>query len=81
MFSGDAVVITPAKNMVRMFNPVGSHIWALIDGQRSVTEIITILAEEYPDVTLERAQKTTLDFFHMLDSKQLVAWVEAPPKH
>lgn len=80
VFSGDAVVITPAKNMVRMFNPVGSRIWTLIDGQRSVSEIIGILVEEYPDVTFEHAQKTTLDFFRMMESKHLVAWLDEPQK-
>lgn len=74
LFSGEAVVITPAENTVRMFNPVGSRIWQLMDGQRSVAQIIAALVDEY-DVDPARAQRTTLDFFAMLEEKELVAWV------
>jgi hypothetical protein len=74
VFSGEAVVITPAENAVRMFNPVGSRIWELMDGQRSVDQIVATLIDEF-DVEPERAQRTTLDFFAMLEEKGLLAWV------
>jgi len=74
LFSGEAVVITPAENTVRMFNPVGSRIWELMDGQHSVGQIIATLIDEF-DVAPERAQQTTLDFFAMLEEKELVAWI------
>ncbi len=73
VFSGEAVIITPAENTVRMFNPVGSRIWELMDGQRSVGQIVDALVDEY-DVEPERAERTTLDFFAMLEEKELVAW-------
>lgn len=73
MFSGEAVVITPTENMVRMFNPVGSRIWQLIDGHRSVAQIIGALIDEYA-VAPEQAERTSLEFFAMLDEKQLVQW-------
>lgn len=47
LFSGEAVVITPRENMVRMFNRVGSRIWELMDGGRSIEQIAAALAEEY----------------------------------
>ncbi len=47
VFSGEAVVISPAENTVRMFNDVGSRIWALADGQHTVDEIGGILVSEY----------------------------------
>ena len=75
LFSGEAVIITPAENTVRMFNPVGSRIWELMDGQRSVGQIIATLIDEF-DVEPERAERTTLDFFAMLEEKDLVAWVD-----
>lgn len=73
MFSGEAVVITPATNMVRMFNPIGSRIWELIDGQRTVEDITGMLIGEY-DVTPERAATTSMEFFAMLEEKQLIQW-------
>ena len=74
VFSGEAVIITPAENTVRMFNPVGSRIWELMDGSRTVGQIVAQLIEEF-DVEPERAERTTLDFFAMLEEKELVAWV------
>ena len=76
VFSGEAVIITPAENSVRMFNPVGSRIWELMDGSRTVGQIVAQLIDEF-DVEPERAERTTLDFFAMLEEKELVAWVEA----
>lgn len=75
IFDGEAVVITPAENITRMFNPVGSHIWELIDGRRSIGQIVDLLIDEY-DVNPERARRTTLDFFAMLEEKRLVVWAE-----
>lgn len=78
VFSGEAVIITPAENMVRMFNPVGSRIWELMDGQRTVGQIVVTLIDEY-DVEPERAQRTTVEFFTMLEEKKLVAWAGRNP--
>jgi hypothetical protein len=57
-----------------MFNPVGSRIWELMDGSRTVGQIVAQLIDEF-DVEPERAQRTTLEFFAMLEEKELVAWV------
>jgi hypothetical protein len=75
VFSGEAVVITPAENKVRMFNPVGSLIWELMDGQRTVGQITDLLIDEF-DVAPERAQRTTQEFLAMLDEKNMIAWVD-----
>jgi pyrroloquinoline quinone biosynthesis protein D len=73
VFSGEAVVITPAENKVRMLNPVGSRIWELADGARSVAEIVAVLTDEF-DVDPERAQRTTLDLLDTLAAKDLIVW-------
>lgn len=75
VFSGEAVVIVPAENTVRMFNPVGSRIWELMNGQRTVGQIIDLLIDEF-DVTPERAQRTTQEFLVMLDEKNMIAWLD-----
>lgn len=75
LFSGEAVIITPAENTVRMFNPVGSRIWELMDGQRTVGQIIDLLIDEF-DVESERAQCTAQEFLAMLDEKNMIAWVD-----
>ena len=73
VFSGEAVVISPAENMVRMFNPVGSRIWELADGTRTVEEIAVTLTQEFA-VDLPEARRSTATFVEELVAKQLLAW-------
>lgn len=73
VFSGEAVVITPAENKVRMLNPVGSRIWQLADGSRSVAEIVGLLTDEY-EVEPARAERTTLELLETLAAKELIVW-------
>lgn len=76
IYSGEAVIITPAENMVRMLNPTGSRIWELADGTRTVAEIAAVLAAEYAidPAQAEAAARRLLD---ELTEKGLVAWAEA----
>ena len=73
VFSGEAVIISPAENVIRMLNPTGSRIWELADGSRTVDEIVEILVAEY-DVDAARAQQKALDLLSELDDKGLIAW-------
>jgi hypothetical protein len=75
VFSGEAVVISPAENMVRMFNPVGSRIWELADGQRTVEEIAQQLTAEY-DVQLPAARVEVGEFVDALVAKGLLTFAE-----
>jgi len=73
VFSGEAVVISPAENMVRMFNPVGSRIWELADGTRTLDQIAATLAAEYA-ITEAHARRSVEDFVAELMNKGLLAW-------
>ncbi len=75
VFSGEAVVISPAENMVRMFNPVGSRIWELADGQRTVEEIAQQLTAEYA-VELPAARVEVGEFVDALVAKGLLTFAE-----
>lgn len=75
VFSGEAVVISPAENMVRMFNPVGSRIWELADGQHTVEEIAQQLTAEYA-VELPAARVEVGGFVDALAAKGLLTFVE-----
>ncbi len=76
VYSGDAVILSPAENMVRMLNPVGSRIWELVDGVRTVDEIAMALTAEF-DVEYAEARRSTQEFLDTLADKRLVAWKEA----
>jgi hypothetical protein len=73
VFSGEAVVITPAQNTLRMFNRAGSRIWELMDGERSIEEIAVVLSQEY-QVEPEEALASVLRFTDELHGKGLVAY-------
>lgn len=73
VYSGEAVILSPAENMVRMLNPVGSRIWELADGTRSVDEIATVLTAEF-DVEYPQARQNTGEFVEALIAKGLLTW-------
>lgn len=75
VFSGEAVVITPADNTVRMLNPVGSRVWELADGQHTVDEIVDALVAEFA-VDRAAAQGSVQKFVTELMDKGLLKWAE-----
>jgi hypothetical protein len=78
VFSGDAVVISPAANKVRMLNPVGSRIWQLADGNHTVEDIASILTEEF-EVERDHARSSVASFVADLVMQDLLAWADDPP--
>jgi hypothetical protein len=75
VFSGEAVVISPAENTVRLLNPVGSRIWELADGAATAEDIAAQLTQEFA-VDLDHARQSVAAFLAELDGKGLLAWVE-----
>ncbi len=75
VFSGEAVIITPAENTVRMLNAAGSRIWELADGTRTVEQITETLTQEF-DVDLAQARSSVTAFIDELAAKGLLAFPE-----
>ena len=75
VFSGEAVIITPAENMVRMLNEVGSRVWELADGTRTVEQIAVALTQEFA-VDLPQARSSATAFIDELAAKGLLAFVD-----
>jgi len=71
IINGEAVVIVPSEQMVNVLNPVGSRIWDLTDGKRSVAEIAEILTQEF-DVSYETAIKDAIEFTGDLAEKKMM---------
>lgn len=74
-------IIVPIKNRVGdldsiyTLNEVGTMIWELIDGKRSVSQIAEEICVSY-DVTPEEAKKDTIDFVTTLMKAGLVRGAE-----
>ena len=46
IIEGEAVLLSMDTKVLRGLNPVGSRIWELIDGQRSLEEITGVIVQE-----------------------------------
>ncbi len=73
VFSGEAVIISPAENVVRMLNPVGSRIWELCDGSHTLDQIAAALTEEF-EVDPAHARESVATFVADLLDKELLTW-------
>ena len=67
----EAIVILPAQGQVKVLSEVGARIWDLVDGQRTISDLIDIICEEY-EVKREEVEKDTMDFVQRLIDVQLL---------
>ncbi len=65
VLDGEAVIILSESNLVNVYNPVGSRVWELCDGTRTVDEVVDLIVSEY-DVDRERAQADVVAFIEQL---------------
>lgn len=72
-FGGEAVLIDPDRNVVRMLNEVGSRIWELADGSRDEDEIVAVLVSEYA-VEQDAASAAVRQFLDELSRRDLLVW-------
>ena len=66
-----AMIVVPGRSEVQVLNSIGTQVWNLIDGQRTVGEIIERLVEEY-DVAPEVLETDVRDFVISLDERDML---------
>ncbi len=71
VIDGEAVILSMETKVLRGLNPVGSRVWELIDGQRSVEEIVGVIVEEF-DVAPREAAPDVRGFVQELLDRGLV---------
>jgi hypothetical protein len=71
VIEGEAVILSVDTKVFRGLNPVGSRVWELIDGARTLDEIATMISREF-DVTPEVAAGDVRAFVEALLGKGLV---------
>ena len=71
IIEGEAVIINSSEQMVNVLNPVGSRIWDLADGRKTIAEIAELLAQEF-DVSYETALKDAIEFTGDLADKKMM---------
>lgn len=68
---GEAVILHLENGVYYGLNPVGAHIWDLIQQPLRVSELITTLTQEY-DVEPARCQNDVISLLTELSSNQLI---------
>lgn len=71
VIEGEAVILSLDTKVFRGLNAVGSRVWELIDGRRSVDEIVTQIVIEF-EVAPEVAARDVGTFIAQLLEKRLV---------
>ena len=72
-----AVIVLADSGEVTVLNAVGTRVWELLDGSRSVAEIIDAIEAEY-EVSAEQAQQDVTDFLQTLNEAGALEWTDAP---
>lgn len=72
LIAGEAVILSLDTKVLRGLNDVGSRVWDLIDGQRTVSDIVDVVVEEF-DVPRAQAAEDVEAFARQLLDKGLVS--------
>jgi hypothetical protein len=71
VIDNEAMVVAPGSNKLYVFNPVGSRIWEMADGEIGIGEVARAICEEF-NVTYEQAIKDIIEFAEELSVKGLL---------
>lgn len=72
LVDGEAVVVLPEENVVKVLNAVGSRIWDLANGTRTVREIIETIHQEF-DVDRAQVEQDVIEFVAEMARGELLA--------
>jgi hypothetical protein len=72
LIAGEAVVLSMDTKVLRGLNAVGSRVWDLIDGERTVQDIVDVIVAEF-DVTRPQATADVDAFVRELLDRRLVS--------
>jgi len=59
------------QEQIRIFNEVATRIWELIDGRKRLSEIVSLLCQEY-EVEYKQAVKEVVEFVNKLYRDHLI---------
>ena len=68
---GEVVILSPDNKHLQVFNNVGSRIWALLDGNRDVAAIASVISAEYQE-QCEIVEQDMLEYLEQLKRLDLV---------
>lgn len=71
IIDGEAVIVSPTEGVITILNRVGSRIWGLSDGKKSLKDIADIISGEF-EVTRETARCDAQEFIKDLSGKGMI---------
>ncbi|MFQ6132187.1 MAG: PqqD family protein [Armatimonadota bacterium] len=71
VIDGEATLVLPRENTVHILNPVGTRIWELADGRRTLADIADSLCEEF-EVDRRQAEEDLQAFVQELAGKGML---------
>ncbi len=77
VIDGEAVLLLAETNEIQVLNPVGSRIFELADGRRTLAEIASILTDEY-NVDFNQALADVSEFVQQLVDSQVLVLYDQP---
>ncbi len=72
----EGVLLSLESKIYYSLNETGMVAWKLLNGKRTIGDILDILAEEF-SATIERINKPILGFIKALESEKLIIFSEA----
>ena len=72
IYDGEAFIVLPRQSVYKILNSVGTRIWDLIDGNRTVDDMVRIISEEY-EVPVETARNDISGFITDLTANGMLA--------
>jgi hypothetical protein len=73
----EAVIVLSDAGEINVLDPVGTRVWELIDGLRTVQQIVDVIVDEF-EVTLEQAQSDVVEFMETLVQDKMVVLQASP---
>lgn len=68
---GKALVVVPQRAAIEVLSEVGTRVWSLIDGRRTVAEIMDRIAADY-DVERAQLEADIQEFVGSLDRAEML---------
>lgn len=72
----ETVIVLPERGQIKVLNGVGSRIWTLADGERTLGDIVQSICREY-DVSSVRAEADVLAFVEGLIQDDVISILSA----
>jgi hypothetical protein len=73
----EAVLVLTNKAQIKVVNEVGAFIWSLVNGSRTIREIVSNVSQEY-EVEQGQAETDTLEFIADLVDRGILLIVSLP---